>query len=339
MKQQENILSWINTATKKGQSQSVSSQSSSSTGYTGGGINAGNTSATSVKFLSGLIDGYGYSFEAVPDGNKTVYSLETDGLYSRRRIISYPLNLSALEVMSVTSTRMFGKLEGRYSLLSPLFAIGRFIDINSGKDLQHQQQYSNALLSDKIAKASTYPDNMLYNPSFSDAMDGWSVVNEVSFLTEDGLPLVFGKPLQLISRVTAAREYLGMRVLYLDNGEAVQEGTKIKAPGTHKIYTAVDTATDELNTTFLSLGCMALTAGTLKVGFDEGNGLDVRIFPLSAGEIWQNIELSGQWNGGGSFRISYTGKAYIRYLRLYEDRIEENLKTIESLVTLINNGQ
>ncbi len=216
------------------------------------------------------------------------------------------------------------------------------------------------------------PESYLYNPSFADNADGWTISEEDSSNRRTRLIISDNK----------------VRLNLQDGGSISQTNEYIKKPGKHKEYTITEkdeggTAPPEAeipdesfdpseelvtdpvewgaieepekvsgeeekpDTLYLSFSYICKEPGTLTIGFPESDqtseeALKVQTIQLEASENIQTVTAQGTWDGKGPFQISLSsGQVEIVSLSLLDKPLEEYRKQTDSYIkqTIENIGK
>lgn len=289
-------------------------------------------------------------------GSKTpyldvVYGLKTD-----------PENSLKVRLGNLQGIRhhLFGWLEGWGMYTENLYAVGSFRMRHSGDDIESQIQLLKDRFSSLYSNISfeiTEEDNLLYNASFTENMDGWHKLSDTSSLIWDGdMPMLMNGNLYIgdgVTSVAKLSDYEGRTMLYIFNSGVRQDNSiiidKLQYLGkslTHKAYDTDGAVSGSLhagdadlkdgeghdvpNKLYLSIKCLALTSGTLSIGFRNTDGSEKfgeypspMSLELEGSSEWQTIEWEGSWDGKGDFILEYTGEMYVELLSVTDDPLDD----------------
>lgn len=178
------------------------------------------------------------------------------------------------------------------------------------------------ILGDKIsAEVSSVRDDLakgtslLNNPNFN-LMNYWQTDNEVKLLTSSGKWIFANNKLFGLKKAFAGVTYDGSRTaLFIRNKYILQLNDNLIAKPTFKQNTENLYVPEYFYIKFYyrvkKAGTLAmLFDGEDKTGWIPYNSISV-VTALSESDTYQTFETSGQWNGTGNFKLSFTGEIYL----------------------------
>lgn len=187
-----------------------------------------------------------------------------------------------------------------------------------------------------IRKDFMQEKGFLSNPTFGDGMSHWTATNETVFFLL-GKRWIWANENVLTSKGNGASIATddGRIVVRIKNSSIVQKLADYR--GIPEIKTNGD-GKKEPAAVYLSFFYKVRKAGTLKIEFmNINNDGFIEYEPMSYNEqldvteTYQQITISGLWNGTGDFSMSFTGEIYVYMLVLSTDRIETLTHTYRTL--------
>lgn len=249
----------------------------------------------------------------------------------------------------------WGWLEGYGEYLCNLYGIGDFLLKRTGESVDQQISMLKGLFSTQFQRESyelTDADNYLYNSSFLNDMEGWTVDNDndlniVTIGAENSLFITNGSTVATGEHVANVEEYDGKQMLRIKNVGITQANSLIRKPATHKEYlpSADDDTSDEFievqDTIYLTIKFLPKTDGLLTIGFKYDGEYDAALtntlpytdeLPIERSDNWIKLEWKGTWHGLGDFYLKYTGEMYVSLLSVTCEDIDEFKKTTETRI-------
>lgn len=187
-----------------------------------------------------------------------------------------------------------------------------------------------------IRKDFMQEKGFLSNPTFGDGMSHWTATNETVFFLL-GKRWIWANENVLTSKGNGASIATddGRIVVRIKNSSIVQKLADYR--GIPEIKTNGD-GKKEPAAVYLSFFYKVRKAGTLKIEFKNiNNDGFIEYEPMSYNEqldvteTYQQITVSGLWNGTGDFSMNFTGEIYVYMLVLSTDRIETLTHTYRTL--------
>lgn len=176
----------------------------------------------------------------------------------------------------------------------------------------------------------------LNNPTFADGLTYWTSENETVFFIL-GNRWIWANDNILSKKGDGASVVTddNRRVVRIKNKYIIQKYADLR--GVPEIKTNED-GYKEPTPVYLSFFYKVKTAGTLQVKFENINNTGfVDYIPLEETieleptSVYQQMTLSGLWNGTGDFKLSFTGEIFIYMLVLSTDKIEALTHTYRTL--------
>lgn len=265
---------------------------------------------------------------------------------------------------------LFGWLDGWGLYSENAYLVGDFRLARTGDSIDTQIEMLKSQFASRYSE-TTYDiaeaDNYLFNPSFTNNMEGWKAeanTTSVIYAGDYEAMLINGNIFIADggdTRIAEISDYEGKAMLHIfnsgvrQNNETIQ--AKIKEYGlelTHRVYNTAsaeysdwnDSLTGELEdsytevpeTLYLAIKFLALTDGTLTVGMlgsnaTEGSLPDTKTtYQIRKGNDWQMMEWAGTWDGKGDFVLEFSGEMYVAMLSLTSDPLNSYKSEIGTLI-------
>ncbi len=237
--------------------------------------------------------------------------------------------------MFPTDNRPHGN--GLYS--DNVYLRGTFL-LTTGTDVRTQFEITEGKINsavEAVRKDFLQDKGFLSNPTFGDGMKHWDVNNETTFFLL-GKRWIFANGNVLTSQGDGANIYTdeGRRVVRIKNDAITQKFTDYR--GLPEIKTNAD-GMKEPAAVYLSFFYKVRKPGTMTIGFSNINNDGFVVYQpmsytddLDVTEGYQQMTLSGLWNGTGDFSLRFTGEVLVYMLVLSTDRIETLTHTYRTLL-------
>ena len=241
---------------------------------------------------------------------------------------------------------LFGWLDGFGELLTNLYAVGDFRLRRTGESVDAKIEMLRAMFATRYSDLRyelTDADNYLYNATFDETMDGWSVQDDGRIITSNGEALLMnGNTYIADGRIAGVEQLDGRNVLHIKKSSIRQANALIRKPGTHKEYVlptsdTTDQYTEVKDPLYMSVRFLAVTDGTLTAGMSGSTSAPGSLpapatVAVTASTEWQELQWQGTWDGKGDFILQYTGDMYVSLLSLTDRALDDFKKEVSTQI-------